>query len=90
MTQDELKALVGQAAAAEVAKLPAGSVIGVGTGSTVNRFIEALAALPAGHVAAAVSSSDASTARLQELFSRMRRDDQMDASTERLLAERYA
>ncbi len=29
-------------------------------------------------------------ARLQELFSRMRRDDQMDASTERLLADRYA
>jgi putative ABC transport system ATP-binding protein len=29
-------------------------------------------------------------ARLQELFSRMRRDDRMDASTERLLAERYA
>jgi len=28
--------------------------------------------------------------RLQELFSRMRRDDRMDASTERLLAERYA
>jgi ribose 5-phosphate isomerase A len=67
MTQDELKALVGQAAAAEVAKLPAGSVIGVGTGSTVNRFIEALAALPAGHVAAAVSSSEASTARLQAI-----------------------
>jgi ribose 5-phosphate isomerase A len=67
MTQDELKALVGQAAAAEVARLPTGSLIGVGTGSTVNKFIDALAALPAGQVAGAVSSSDASTARLKAI-----------------------
>ena len=40
MTQDELKALVGQAALAYV---EAGSIVGVGTGSTVNCFIDALA-----------------------------------------------
>jgi ribose 5-phosphate isomerase A len=67
MTQDDLKALVGQAAAAEVARLPAGSIIGVGTGSTVNKFIDALAALPAGQVGGAVSSSEASTARLKAI-----------------------
>jgi ribose 5-phosphate isomerase A len=61
MTQDELKALVGQAA---VAYVRPGSVIGVGTGSTVNRFIEALAAMPY-RIAAAVSSSEASSARLR-------------------------
>jgi ribose 5-phosphate isomerase A len=64
MTAEELKALVGRAAAAEVAALPAGSLIGVGTGSTVNQFIAALAGLPKGHVGGAVSSSEASTARL--------------------------
>ena len=36
MTQDELKALVGQAALAYVVP---GSVVGVGTGSTVNCFM---------------------------------------------------
>ena len=61
MTQDELKALVGQAAAAYVHP---GSVIGVGTGSTVNQFIEALARMPE-RIAAAVSSSEQSTRRLQ-------------------------
>ena len=39
MTQDELKALVGQAA---IAYVQPGSIVGVGTGSTVNQFIEAL------------------------------------------------
>ena len=61
MTQDELKALVGQAA---VAYVHPGSVIGVGTGSTVNQFIEALARMPE-RIAAAVSSSEQSTRRLQ-------------------------
>jgi ribose 5-phosphate isomerase A len=60
MTQDELKAAVGQAALAYV---QAGAVIGVGTGSTVNHFIDALAAARL-HVAGAVSSSEASTKRL--------------------------
>ena len=40
-------------------------MIGVGTGSTVNCFIDALAAMPQ-RIAGAVSSSQASTARLRE------------------------
>ena len=63
MTQDELKGLVGQAALQYV--LP-GEIIGVGTGSTVNRFIDALAAMK-DRIAGAVSSSNASTARLEAL-----------------------
>lgn len=61
MTQDEMKAQVAQAALAHVAP---GSIIGVGTGSTVNHFIDALATLHQG-IAGAVSSSNASTARLR-------------------------
>jgi DNA-binding transcriptional regulator LsrR (DeoR family) len=46
MTQDELKQAVAQAAADHVAQTaPAGSIIGVGTGSTANFFIDALAAI---------------------------------------------
>lgn len=60
-TQDELKALVGRAALDHV---PDGAIIGVGTGSTVNRFIDALAAVK-DRIAGAVSSSQASTERLQ-------------------------
>lgn len=63
MTQDELKALVGQAALQYVEP---GQIVGVGTGSTVNKFIEALATLKH-QVPGAVSSSEASTARLQAL-----------------------
>lgn len=63
MTQDELKTLVGQAALQYV---EAGSIVGVGTGSTVNKFIEALAGIK-GQIAGAVSSSLASTERLQGL-----------------------
>jgi len=61
VTQDELKRQVAEAALAYV---PAGAVIGVGSGSTVNLFIDALARY--GQVAGAVSSSAASTARLVE------------------------
>ncbi|MEO5695739.1 MAG: ribose-5-phosphate isomerase RpiA [Burkholderiaceae bacterium] len=61
MTQDELKRLVGQAATAYVQP---GTVIGVGTGSTVNCFIDALARMP-DRIRAAVSSSQQSTQRLQ-------------------------
>jgi len=61
MTQDELKALVGRAAMDEV---PAGAVVGVGTGSTVNHFIEALAERRS-TITGAVSSSEQSTARLR-------------------------
>ncbi|HOY35676.1 MAG TPA: ribose-5-phosphate isomerase RpiA [Piscinibacter sp.] len=61
MTQDELKALVGQAALAYVQP---GTVVGVGTGSTVNCFIDALATMK-DRIAGAVSSSEKSTQRLQ-------------------------
>ena len=61
MTQDELKALVGQAALAYVQP---GSIVGVGTGSTVNCFIDALATMK-DRIAGAVSSSEKSTQRLQ-------------------------
>ena len=63
MTQDELKALVGRAA---LDHLVPGSVVGVGTGSTVNCFIDALAAIK-DRFAGAVSSSEASTERLRAL-----------------------
>ncbi|HEV7913556.1 MAG TPA: ribose-5-phosphate isomerase RpiA [Albitalea sp.] len=61
MTQDELKALVGQAALAYVVP---GSIVGVGTGSTVNCFIDALATMK-DLIAGAVSSSERSTERLR-------------------------
>ncbi|OGB05636.1 MAG: ribose 5-phosphate isomerase A [Burkholderiales bacterium RIFCSPHIGHO2_12_FULL_61_11] len=63
MTQDELKTLVGQAALHYVED---GSIVGVGTGSTVNKFIDALATMK-GRIVGAVSSSLASTERLQAL-----------------------
>lgn len=61
MTQDELKALVGRAALDFV---PDGAIVGVGTGSTVNHFIDALATRR-DRIAGAVSSSDKSTERLR-------------------------
>ena len=61
MNQDELKALVGRAALDCVVP---GTVVGVGTGSTVNCFIDALATVK-DRIAGAVSSSVASTQRLQ-------------------------
>jgi ribose 5-phosphate isomerase A len=61
MNQDELKKAAAQAA---LDYLPDDAVIGVGTGSTVNFFIEALAARKH-RIAGAVSSSEASTARLR-------------------------
>ena len=63
MTQDELKTLVGQAAVQYVVP---GEIVGVGTGSTVNKFIEALAAMK-DRIPGAVSSSEASTERLRAL-----------------------
>jgi ribose 5-phosphate isomerase A len=63
MTQDELKALVGQAALKYVTP---GEIVGVGTGSTVNKFIDALAAMK-NDIPGAVSSSLASTERLKAL-----------------------
>jgi ribose 5-phosphate isomerase A len=65
MTQDELKQLVGQAAADYVvANVPEGAIIGVGTGSTANCFIDALSTHKS-RFRGAVSSSVATTARLQ-------------------------
>ena len=63
LTQDELKAQVGRAALAHVVK---GEIVGVGTGSTVNKFIDALATIK-GDIRGAVSSSVASTERLHAL-----------------------
>ena len=67
MTQDELKAQVGQAAVQHIVPLiESGACIGVGTGSTVNHFIAALAP-HAPVLRGAVSSSSASTERLLAL-----------------------
>ncbi len=63
MTQDELKALVGQAALQYVTP---GALVGVGTGSTVDKFIDALAASGM-QIAGAVSSSNRSTERMKAL-----------------------
>ena len=63
MTQDELKTLVGQAALHYVVP---GSIVGVGTGSTVDKFIDALAASGI-IIKGAVSSSLRSTERMQAL-----------------------
>ncbi len=61
LSQDELKTLVGQAALRFVVP---GEIIGVGSGSTVNKFIEALASMK-GQIKGVVSASEASTARLR-------------------------
>lgn len=63
MNQDELKTLVGRAALEHVVP---GALVGVGTGSTVDRFIDALATM-AGRIAGAVSSSERSSAKLRAL-----------------------
>jgi ribose 5-phosphate isomerase A len=63
MNQDQLKQLVGEAARDEVLTLLAGQILGVGTGSTVNCFIDALAP-HRDHFAGTVSSSNATTERL--------------------------
>ena len=63
LTQDQLKTLVGEAALRYVVP---GEVVGVGTGSTVNKFIDALASMK-DQIKGAVSSSEASTVRLKAL-----------------------
>lgn len=63
MTQDELKKAVGWAALDYVEE---GTIVGVGTGSTVNHFIDALASRKH-DIRGAVSSSEASTAKLKAL-----------------------
>lgn len=63
MTQDEQKRLAAEAA---MAYLPDSGIIGVGTGSTVNHFIDLLAPIK-GRFEGAVSSSEASTERLKAI-----------------------
>ena len=60
MTQDEMKQAVARAAV-DYAK---GGIIGVGTGSTANYFIDALADVK-GRIDGAVASSEATAARLE-------------------------
>jgi len=65
MSQDQLKQAVAEAALAYIRPLLENdSVIGIGTGSTANLFIDALASIK-GLVNATVASSEASTARLK-------------------------
>jgi ribose 5-phosphate isomerase A len=61
MTQDELKKAVAEAA---LAHIPSG-IIGVGTGSTANFFIDALASIK-GRIDGAVASSNATAERLKK------------------------
>jgi ribose 5-phosphate isomerase A len=63
MTQDEMKKAAGWAALKYVEK---DSIVGVGTGSTVNHFIDALGSIK-DDIKGAVSSSIASTERLKKL-----------------------
>lgn len=63
MTQDEAKKAAAEAALKYVVP---GEVLGVGTGSTVNYFIDALAKIR-DDIPGAVSSSNASTERLKKL-----------------------
>ena len=63
LSQDDLKTLVGRAALKYVVP---GEIVGVGTGSTVNKFIDALASMK-DQIKGAVSSSYASTERLTAL-----------------------
>ena len=60
MNQDEMKRLAAKAALDYVE----GGIVGVGTGSTVNHFIDLLAAIK-GRIEGTVSSSETSTARLK-------------------------
>lgn len=65
-TQDQLKAMVAEVAKDEVLRnMAPGGILGVGTGSTANLFIDAIAPHKA-HFAGVVSSSQASTDRLQK------------------------
>jgi ribose 5-phosphate isomerase A len=64
MTQDELKQAVARAARDYVAdRLPVGAILGVGTGSTANFFIDEIAAIK-DRLGGAVASSEATAKRL--------------------------
>jgi len=62
MTQDELKKLVAEAALKHVVD---DAVVGVGSGSTVNLFIDALSTIK-GRIEGAVAASEASAERLKK------------------------
>lgn len=62
MNQDQMKRAAAEAA---VAYIPKNSIVGVGTGSTANYFIDALAAIK-GEIKGAVASSVASAERLKK------------------------
>ncbi len=62
MNQDELKRATAKAA---IAHVPVGSIIGVGTGSTANFFIDELATIKH-KIEGAVASSEASAQRLKK------------------------
>ncbi|MCE8017239.1 ribose-5-phosphate isomerase RpiA [Halomonas sp. MCCC 1A17488] len=65
MTQDELKDAVAAAAIAEIeSRLERDTILGIGTGSTANLFIDRLARLRH-HFQGAVASSEASAERLR-------------------------
>jgi len=65
MTQDELKQAVARAAVDYIKpKLDSDSIVGVGTGSTANYFIDYLAEIK-GHFDGTVASSEASAERLK-------------------------
>ncbi|MDO8789326.1 MAG: ribose-5-phosphate isomerase RpiA [Sulfuritalea sp.] len=64
MTQDELKQAVARAARDYVAdRLPLGAILGVGTGSTANFFIDEVAAIK-DRLGGAIASSEATAKRL--------------------------
>ncbi len=64
MTQDELKQAVARAARDYVAdRLPIGAILGVGTGSTANFFIDEIAAIK-GRLGGTVASSEVTARRL--------------------------
>ncbi|MEX1073650.1 MAG: ribose-5-phosphate isomerase A, partial [Burkholderiales bacterium] len=62
MTQDELKQLVAREALKHVVE---DAIVGVGSGSTVNFFIDALASMK-GRIEGAVAASEASAERLKK------------------------
>ncbi len=66
MTPEQQNALKIAVAQAALAYIPHGEIIGVGTGSTANCFIDALASIKQ-HIPAAVASSNATAARLEAI-----------------------
>ena len=64
MTQDELKQAVARPRDYVAANVPAGGIVGVGTGSTANFFIDELATIK-DRIGATVASSEATKKRLE-------------------------